>query len=247
MRVDGEPAFVLHSRSYRETSQLVDLFTRHHGRFRAVARGFRRAKTPTRTLSAFTPLLVCWSGKSDLKTLVNAEQSGSSLMLTGDRLFSGFYLNELLLRVLAENDPHEWIFDCYLEIMTKLVGGEQVEPALRHFETCLLEDIGYALVLDVDAESGEPVEAGQWYWFDPTVGIVARHRVSEEHRAPNWFQGIELLAIQHGCDQTDSANSLASSRAKKRLMRLAIHPHLGGKPLRSRELFNRSGGSAEES
>ncbi|MEH6468973.1 MAG: DNA repair protein RecO [Porticoccus sp.] len=232
MRVDSEPAFVLHARPYRETSQLVDLFSRHHGRFRAVARGFRQTKTSTKTLSLFTPLLIDWTGKSDLKTLVGAEQTGVPLMLTGDRLFSGFYLNELLLRLLAEHDPHEWIFDCYLEIMNKLADGDQVEPALRQFETCLLEGIGYALVLDTDAESGEPVAPDLWYWFDPTVGLVARPSVRSEQRAPNWFQGEELIAIDHGDDSNPSIG-----QSKKRLMRLALLPHLGGKPLRSRELF----------
>ncbi|HEB27952.1 hypothetical protein LCGC14_2477640 [marine sediment metagenome] len=232
MRVDNEPAFVLHTRPYRETSQLVDLFSRHHGRFRAVARSPRRTKNSTRNLSPFTPLLVGWSGKSDLKTLVSAEQSGASLMLVGERLYSGFYLNELLLRLLAEHDPHEWIFDCYLEIMTKLVDGDQVEPALRQFETYLLSDLGYGLVLDIEAESGKPVVPDQWYWFDPTAGLVARHFVSGGRRAPNWFQGAELLAIHHGNDSTPSVG-----QSKKRLMRLALEPHLGGKPLRSRELF----------
>lgn len=232
MRVDSEPAFVLHTRPYRETSQLVDLFSRHHGRFRVVARSPRHTKNSTRNLSPFTPLLVGWSGKSDLKTLVSAEQSGASLMLAGERLYSGFYLNELLLRLLAEHDPHEWIFDCYLEIMTKLVDGDPVEPALRQFEIYLLSDLGYGLVLDADAESGKPVVPDQWYWFDPTVGLVARHFVSGGRRAPNWFQGTELLAIHHGNDSTPSVG-----QSKKRLMRLALEPHLGGKPLRSRELF----------
>mgnify|MGYP001121165343 CR=1 FL=1 len=231
MRVDSEPAFVLHVRPYRESSQLVDIFSRHYGRFRAVAKGFRRAKNTAKQLSPFTPLLVSWSGKSDLKSLLSAEQTGASLMLVGERLYSGFYLNELLLRLLAVHDPHQQLFDSYFEILAHLAADVPIEPPLRKFEFCLLEEIGYGLVMDVEASTGEPISQEQWYWFDPTIGFVSG--IKSNKNSPNWFLGSDILAIQNFTDQ-----NLALGRVKKRLTRLAIEPHLGNKPLSSRALFS---------
>lgn len=235
MQIEAEPAFVLHSRPYRETSLLVDLFSRHYGRFRAVARGARGTKKGTKSLNPYTPMLISWSGRTDLKTLGNVEQSGAPLLLTGDNLYCGFYLNELLIRLLAENDPHQKLFDIYLNVLTKLAGQEPVEPSLRMFEFSLLEEMGYALVLDTDAESGEPILAERQYWFEPTMGFTLRQDVRIRSNAPNWFQGGELLAIGVG---DYKAGSIAA--AAKRLIRLALQPHIGEKPLLSRGLFARS-------
>lgn len=233
MQADSEPAFVLHTRPYRETSQLVDLFSRHYGRSRVVARGFRRPKTSATVLSPFTPLLVSWKGKNELKTLVSAEQSGTPLMLSGDRLFSGFYLNELLLRLLVDNDPHTSLFDHYLETISGLSDAKDIEVILRRFEFCLLEKVGYAPVMNIDAVTGDEVIAECWYWYDPMVGVSARVRANHTQTAHNWFRGDELLAMYTGDEQHPDI-----ARSKKRMMRLAIQSLLGGKPLRSRELFS---------
>lgn len=235
MQIKAEPAFVLHSRPYRETSLLVDVFTRHYGRFRAVARGARGTKKRTTTLIPYTPILINWSGKSDLKTLGHSEQSGLPLLLKGDSLYCGFYVNELLLRLLAENDPHEKLFDGYLDVLTQLVQSKPVEPSLRAFEFNLLENIGYGLVLDTDAKSGEPIRVGQQYWFEPTLGFIRKQTTNLSSEAINWFQGDEILAIDAGDNL-----SRATATAAKRLMRLALQPHLGGKPLLSRALFART-------
>lgn len=233
LRVDSEPAFVLHTRPYRETSQLVDLFSRHYGRLRVVARGFRRPKNGSRILAPFTPLLVGWSGKSELKTLVSAEHSGRSLMLSGERLYSGFYLNELLIRLLVEHDPHQHLFDHYLNIMTSLADGEPIEPALRLFERNLLDEAGYGLMIDTDIVSGHPVLPDQWYWLDPSTGFSHCQPSEQDKTSPYLFWGEALLAIGNG-----DYHDLDIAKAAKRLMRLAIQEHLGNKPLRSRELFN---------
>ena len=234
IRIDGEPAFVLHTRAYRETSQLVDLFTRHYGRLRVVARGFRRPKTGGRVLEPFIPLVVGWSGKGELKNLVSAEPSGHPLLLTGNHLFSGFYLNELILRLLADHDPHETLFDSYLEVIARLSGGEEIEPTLRIFEYSLLDEIGYGLVLDSTIDAGNAVEPDSWYWFDPSTGVSERTFMDKEKSQPNWFRGSELLAIAAG-----EYTAPTSAKSAKRLMRLAIQSLLGDKPLRSRELFVR--------
>lgn len=233
--VDGEPAFVLHTKAYRETSQLVDLFSRHHGRLRLVARGsLRRSKGRGRTIEPFAPLIVGWRGKGELKTLSNAEASGVPLILRGDSLFSGFYLNELILRLLADHDPHEALFDCYLTTLHALSEGEHIEPALRRFERRLLSDLGYGLALEHVEGSGAEIDPDGWYWFDPVVGVTSRSLSATERQQANCFRGDSLLAIAAE-EYTEPGNV----KAAKRLMRLAIQNLLGDRPLRSRELFTR--------
>lgn len=233
--MDGEPAFVLHTRDYRETSQLVDVFSRHYGRLRVVARGSRRRKGGGRNLEPFVPLVASWCGKGELKTLTSAEPSGLPLMLRGDCLYSGFYLNELILRLLADHDPHQPLFDSYLEALRHLSAGEGIEPALRCFERQLLSELGYGLALGHTADTGETVSPEAWYWFDPLVGVSSSTPgVSATTPQQNRFRGRELLAVEAG-DYGDAEKA----KAAKRLLRLAIHNLLGGRSLRSRELFIR--------
>ena len=238
-----EPAFVLHSRPYRETSALIDFFSRHHGRFRAVAKGVRGSKKSSRILSLYTPLLITWSGKTELKTLRHAESSGSPILLQGDRLYCGFYLNELLLRLLAEHDAHIDLFDQYLHVLTKLANNEiPMEPSLRTFEFRLLDDMGYGLIFDTDAETGDAVVPGGRYWFDPLTGFSLKEIANTFSLPPNtlppkganWFSGNELLAMHEGNFDEPGVVSAA-----KRLMRLAFQPHIGNAPLKSRALFKK--------
>lgn len=235
-----EPAFVLHSRPYRETSALIDFFSRHYGRFRVVAKGVRGnntgGKKNNRSLSPYTPLLITWAGKSDLKTLKQVETSGTPLLLQGDRLYCGFYLNELLLRLLPEHDSHTELFDQYLQVLTQLADQDlAMEPSLRRFEFYLLEDMGYGLVLDTDAETGDPIVADRHYWFDPLMGFTQKHHLGiSQFKEPNWFLGTELLAMHKGNMEQHSV-----AMAAKRLMRLAFQPHIGNAPLKSRALFKK--------
>ncbi|MCL4146302.1 UNVERIFIED_CONTAM: hypothetical protein GTU68_039701 [Idotea baltica] len=238
IQAEPEPAFILHTRPYRETSALVDFFSRHYGRFRAVARGARGTKKNSLVLTPYTPMLITWSGKSELKTVKTVEPSGPPILLQGDRLYCGFYLNELLLRLLAEHDAHAKLFDSYLNTLTLLANTEApMESSLRTFELSLLEDIGYAIVLDTDAETGDSVVPEGWYWFDPSMGFVLKQgvlkqRTKSQANAANWFQGAELLAIHAGQFHQKNIASTA-----KRLVRLALRPHIGDSPLRSRALF----------
>lgn len=240
MKINAEPAFVLHSRPYRETSLLVDFFSRHHGRFRAVARGVRGAKKHRSSLNSFVPYLISWSGKSELKTLLNFEPSGSPIFLTGDCLYCGFYLNELLIRLVTEHDPHQNLFDGYLNVLIQLAGGTPVEPSLRKFELSLLSEIGYALSLDTDALSGDPVEPDHWYQFDPMLGVSQLDALTlsklnqggEKNKA--FFRGQVLLDMVAGDYRAPATNTAA-----KRLMRMALQPHIGSTPLQSRTFFER--------
>lgn len=236
MNTDRETAFVLHARPYRETSSLVDLFTRQYGRLRLVAKGVRgRSGTKgSRQLPPFVPMQVAWSGRGALKNLRSAEPLAAAPFLQGERLFSGLYLNELLIRLLAEHDPHEVLFEHYQHTIAALNSGAALEPALRVFELRLLDEIGYQLVLDVDMESGEPVSAEANYWYDPQQGgmVFSPLTPADSRGAANLFSGRVLLAIAER--EVISPDVL---RDAKRLLRLALKPHLGERPLQSRKLF----------
>ncbi|MCK9564170.1 MAG: DNA repair protein RecO [Bacteroidales bacterium] len=222
--------FVLHTRPYRETSQLVTLFTSGHGRLNAVSRASRQRRGGNQ-LRPFCPLRLSWRGRTDLKTLDAAEAAAAPLVLTGEKLFVGLYLNELLARLLHEHDPCPPLFERYHKTLELVVEAAVVEPVLRFFELTLLEDLGYGLRLDVDMDSGEPVTAGQRYLFFPGEGVRA-YRPGEP--VSHLFRGEQLLAIA-GLN-FDSQEVL---RSAKRLARLALEPYLGNKPLASRELFRR--------
>ncbi|MFC3609148.1 DNA repair protein RecO [Stutzerimonas tarimensis] len=216
-------AFVLHSRPYKETSALVDFIT-PDGRLRAVLRG-ARAKAGS-LARAFIPLDVELRGKTELKSVVRLEATGRPLWLVGEALFSGLYLNELLLRLLAVDDPHPELFAAYASTLAALDAGRPLEPLLRAFEWCLLTDLGYGFALDTDLD-GEPIEPGRLYRLQPDRGLEPI-----EAFQPGAFQGAVLL----GMAIADWAQP-GTLMSAKRLMRQALAPHLGSRPLASRELF----------
>src|SRR3990167_1545961 len=146
-RISFQPAFVLHRRSYRETSFLVELFTPDHGRLTVTARGVRQAKSPSQgLLQPFTPLIVSWSGKGELMTLAQVDAHGEVRRLRGDALFAGFYLNELLMALLQKWDAHQRLFKVYDEALCALQELPLNQRALREFEKILLEELGYGFM-----------------------------------------------------------------------------------------------------
>lgn len=222
------PAFVLHHRPYRNTSSLLELFTPGHGRLGAVARGARGPKSKLKgLLQPFTPLLISWHGTGDLVNLTTVEPDGTPPLFTGRSALDGFYLNELLLRLLPRRDAAEVVFQCYRETLHLLADPDQEERALRLFEKVLLQELGYGLALETEAESGAPVRADQYYAYVPDVGPVAADQGSGV-----LVRGRSLLALAR--DDLADAEALHDA---KRLLRAALEPQLGGKPLKSRELF----------
>ena len=238
MRINLQPAYVLHSRPYRDSSLLLETFTAEQGRLGLVARGARRRArggSAAALLQPFTPLLLSFSGRSELKTLTAMESVGSALALRGDRLYSGMYLNELLVRLLHRHDPHPQLFAAYGEALAGLAGASQSDEVLRSFELTLLGELGYSLDLSSDGRTGEPVCAGDLYQYEAEYGMV---RVSGSRVARHGvYSGDELLAMAAG-----QFGGIAR-RASKRLLREALAVHLGGAPLRSRDLFQRAGTS----
>ena len=230
-----DPAFVLHRRPYGETSLIVDLFTLHHGHFSAVARGAARPRSQWQAeLQPFRPLRISWSGRQSLRTLRHAEATAPALALTGDRLYCGFYLNELLLRLLTEADPAPDLFSVYLDTLEQLAGGSVgLEPILRRFEYRLAGELGYGISWDRAGDTGEPVQAGRYYAFDPAQGVMAY-----AHGPFGGIPGEHLLAL--AADELDNPSVL---RLAKRLMRSLVDHLLQGRPLHSRRLFVRQGRS----
>lgn len=222
-------AFVLHSRPWSETSLLLDLFSEESGRVRLIAKGARSKRSSLKgSLQPFTPLLVRWSGRGDVKTLRSAEAVSLALPLTSIHLYSGLYVNELLARVLEQETRFSELFFEYLHCIQALAGGHgSPEPALRRFELALLGHLGYGVDFLHCAGSGEPVSDTMTYRYREEKGFIASLVVDNTS-----FTGRELRAFAER-DFPDAA----TLRAAKRFTRIALKPYLGGKPLKSRELF----------
>lgn len=233
-RIELQPAWVLHARPYQNSSLLVDFFTLDFGRQRAVARGARRAGSRSRALlQPFHPLLVTLAGRHELKTLAAVETSHGALGLQGTRLFSGLYLNELLVRLLHAQEAHADLYRSYQQALVGLSADRDVISILRCFELSLLEALGYGLNLDSDCRSGEPITEQGRYLFVEEEGFERVVGTADlPARAPVTFTGAELCALRLG-DFSEPAHG----RAALRLTRLALQRLLGDKPLVSRELF----------
>ncbi len=219
-----QPAFVLHARAYRETSLLLECLTRDQGRIGVVARGVRgtRSRLHRADLEPFQRLLMDLSRRGELATLRAVEPDGPAWRLRGQALLSGMYLNELLVRLCARQDPHPLVFDAYAATLDALHAGEAAGWTLRRFERDLLAALGYALQLR-DDEHGEPLEAQAWYRYEPEQGAQpcsahARHAV----------RGSDLLAL--GGDRCPDGDALRRLRS---LMREVLRFHLGGGELRA--------------
>ena len=249
MRVEFQPAYVLHTRPYRDTSLLLELLTPDWGRLSAVAKGVRRGKSQRRPLlNPFIPLLVSFQGRGNLQTLTGVEADGPGHRLQGLGLYSGFYLNELLVRVIGEWDASPAIYGDYQQVLQHLsqmtpgspvpeeVPSESPEPILRLFEWNLLSHLGYGVDFNREAKTGADIQAHSLYRFDPEAGFIGPQPVDPETLGgaarASLFRGEDLLA----CDREDFS-SAQTRAAAKRLSRLMLQPLLGSKPLKSRDLF----------
>jgi DNA repair protein RecO (recombination protein O) len=225
--VQDEPAFVLHSIPWRETSLVVELLTRDHGRVACVAKGAKRPASRLRgVLTGFQPLHVSFTGRHELRTLTAADWLGGMAAPQGDALLCGFYLNELLVRLLPRDDPHPALFDGYAQALVALGLDASLEATLRRFEWLLLREIGYALDLDRDAEE-RPIEPARHYALLPGRGFLATDAAEE-----GGFAGATLRDIAD--ERYDSARTLAEA---KRLTRALLARHLDGHALKTRQIL----------
>ena len=251
-RINNEPGFILHTYAFKETSVVAEVFTRTHGRVALIARGARRPTSALRGLmQPFTPLLLSWFGKSELKTLHGAEWLGGLVVPQGRALMCGFYLNELMLRLLARSDAHEALYNAYADTLMRLSAAapEALEQILRRFEKTLLSETGYAATFDQEAGGGETVRAEFAYVYQPERGP---RRADEDQRGPwraggnqhgprqanrNGHEGVSVSGktlIDLAADNFDDPTTLAEA---KPLMRVLINHYLGAKPLYTRQLL----------
>jgi len=234
-RVDQQPAFVLHSYPWRETSLIIDALTRDFGRVALVARGAKRPTSQFRGLLApFAPISVSWSGRAEIKSLIRADWVGGLAPLRGEQLLTAFYLNELLVRLLARDDPHDALFFSYARTLRALSlereQREQREQALRGFELDLLREIGVAPSFD-SSDDGATIDPAAWYRVDPEQGVRwvdeppptgADYCVSG--RTMQALAGRDLAAV-------------AVARDGRALLRQLIGYHLRGRPLNTQRIL----------
>lgn len=260
-----QPAFVLHRRDYRNTSLLLDVFSAQFGRVGLIAKGARRCSAPAGPLlQAFRPLLLSWSGRGELHTLTGVEPAAAPVALRGSGLLCGFYVNELLQRLLARGDPHIALFDHYTGTLQALLGGRAADSSagcltgqhqqsplvadartameqhqgdtLRRFELQLLRELGYALVLDHCIDDGAPIDPACRYRVNPESG--PRYRESTEH--PEHDQARQAAPLVYGSTLLSLASGSLDARGRreaKQLLRAALRPLLGERPMHSRRLY----------
>lgn len=236
-RVQQQPAFVLHRRPYRETSWLLEVFSREHGRVGLVARAARQSRSRVGArLEPARALLLSWTMRGDLGYLTQSENMGASPNLGGDLLLSALYLNELLLRLMTRHDPHPVLFDFYQSTLQELEASQGSAVPLRRFEKQLLQEMGYGLNLDKDIE-GQAISAAHYYEYVAGQGASVVSNQSSEHAIP----GQVLLALRD-----NHLDEMQSRREAKRLLRAALREHLGHKPLQTPELFRRLRGLGQK-
>lgn len=220
------PAYILHTRKYGDSSLIAELLTEKYGRISGVIRGARNKKK-SGTVQPFTPLLISFIGKGDLKTITKID-AGNISNIVGDELLVGLYANELLVKLLAKFEPMRSVFSTYQNLLLQLVASTDVEPRLREFEIALLSELGYGISFDVEAGSGAPIDSHGVYRFSVNEGFYPLVRKASGRS----FKGEYLLGVSRG----DFHDTMVNASAKL-IIRDCLDHLLGGKPLKSRELF----------
>lgn len=239
-RISDEPAYVLHRYDWSETSLILEVFTRHHGRIALVAKGAKRPSSSFRPiLLPLQPLCLSYGGESEVRTLKSAEWVGGHVMPTGEALLSGYYLNELLLQLLAREDDHPALFDIYAQVVQVLASGQEalLQAGLRAFELLLLREIGFLPPLDQQTLTLAPLEAHALYVLVPEGGL--RTAQTDERQAlsgEQWFQLQQALADGAPLTETLRVCAQLSNELKPQLRQL-IHYHCGVSTLRTRQMM----------
>ncbi len=269
MRIQQQPGFVLHQNPYSETSLVLEVFTPEHGRVGLLAKGARRPGNRSRAfLKPFQPLLLSWSGRGELPVLTGAEpqEASAALALEGHGLYCGFYVNELLVRLLHRHDPHPGLYRAYQGCLASLSANARRDAALRIFEKHLLQEVGYGLVLDRDIRDNAPVSPDALYDYVFERGPMRLHpelntrvhdsrdgggraasgdgrdaggRATPGAVAGTAAESVRLRGTTLLALIREEFDEPAALREAKTLMRAALARHLGDRPLMSRELFRR--------
>lgn len=229
MRVEGEQAYILHQRPYRETSYITELFSHSHGRISVVSKGARRqSKKGSNSPMPFQLYIAGWTGRTELMTLTQLEPEGRATELKGECLYCGLYINELLMRLLHQHDAHDTLFTRYSQCLQQLETGDAVQTALRLFERDLLSELGYGLVLDHDIQDQSVIEPDVNYDYIIDAGP---RRLGVAPASGVIVKGSSLVALSAGRLDAESHSEI------KHLMRSIIDAQLDGKPLHSRTMM----------
>jgi len=237
MRVLSQPAFLLHARPFRETSLIIEVFSRQYGRVGLLAKGVRNPKSRKRALvMPFQALLLGWSGKGELPLLTAIEATDVARELAAEQRYAAFYLNELLLKLLHRHDAHESLFDYYSNTLEEIYQGTPVQHALRGFEKELLSQCGYGLILHQEAGSSQPVEAEKIYHYISGQGpkpVAAGDKKKSSSQQGLTIKGKSLLDFYHNVfDDKESLNEC------RNLIRYLLNRQLEGKTLHSRQVYH---------
>jgi len=222
-----QPAYILHHRPYRDTSLLLEVFSHEYGRVGLVARGARSSRSRNKALfQPFQPLLISWLERGDLGTLTDIEAASTGFIISGKRVLSGFYINELILKLLHRHDPHSELFEHYAATIEDLFSDGDEQLTLRLFEKKLLQQLGYALLLDVEENTGLQVKEESEYEYIPETGprvyqagVLSGVKVSGEC----------LLSLHNEVFETPRSQLEA-----KRLMRFVLAHHVGVSAMKTR-------------
>jgi len=239
-RISDEPAYVLHRYDWSESSLILEVFTRHYGRIALVAKGAKRPSSSFRPiLLPMQPLHVAFGGDAEIRTLKSAEWQGGHVMPTGDALLSGYYLNELLLALLARDDPHAALFDIYSRVVQIIASehGEVLQAALRTYELLLLREVGFLPQLDVQTMTLRPLEFDRHYVLVPEGGLRLAH--VDDRATLTGAQWTELqAAVQDSAPFTTTLRTCAAMMGElKPQLRALLHYHCGVKTLRTRQMM----------
>ncbi|MBK6006917.1 DNA repair protein RecO [Ramlibacter ginsenosidimutans] len=239
-RIGDEPAFVLHRYDWSESSLILEVLTRHHGRIAVVARGAKKPSSNFRpVLLPLQPLHIAFGGDAEIRNLKSAEWVGGQVMPTGEALLSGYYLNELLLRLLARDDPHPALFDVYAAAVRLLASDEPLtlQPALRAFELLLLREIGLLPTLDAQTGTLAPVDPEQRYSLRAEGGLVE----AQDDDLRGSLPGAQWLALQQALDDPAPFHAtlqlVGDMNELKTQLRALLHYHCGVTTLRTRQLM----------
>ncbi len=231
IRITEQPAFVLHSYLYKETSLIIEVFSKDYGRVALIAKGAKRPHSRLKgILQTFQPLLLNWSGRSELRTLMSAEWVGGMAPLENSALLYGFYVNELLLKLTAREDPYPGLFDHYVTTLTRLAhtDSSQVQIVLRQFELAILKETGVAADLSVNVQDGQPVDPDEIYVVDPEGGP----RIAQMDDTALRVSGKTLLDMVRE-EYSDPVTQVQS----KLLMRALLAHHLNGAQIQTRQIL----------
>jgi DNA repair protein RecO (recombination protein O) len=239
-RIADEPAYVLHRYDWSESSLIVEVFTRHHGRIALVAKGAKRPSSSFRPiLLPMQPLHLAFGGDAEIRTLKSAEWQGGHVMPTGDALLSGYYLNELLLTLLARDDPHPVLFDVYARVVEVIASqhGEVLQAALRSYELLLLREVGLLPQLDVQTMTLGAVQPDARYTLVAEGGLRLAHGDDRASLSGAQWTGLQAtLATDAPFTATLRACAEMSAELKPQL-RALLHYHCGTKTLRTRQMM----------